>query len=92
MASARRGPTPLTPVNASNSVRSPALANPYRSSDSSRTTRTVNRDVSPPVGGRDAAVVAETRTSRPAPPTSTTGPSGSWASTRPLMDRITGPR
>jgi hypothetical protein len=79
---ASRGPTPLAVWSSSNSDRSSSVANPYRVSESSRTTRLVASRACSPTR-RPAIVPGLHCTASPTPPTSTTAPSGATAATRP---------
>src|SRR5690606_8101754 len=79
---ASRGPTPLAVCNSSNRSRAASSANPYRVSESSRTTRLVDSRAGWPT--RSSASVAGAQFRRnPTPATSTTAPSPPTSVTTP---------
>ena len=90
MASASRGPTPLAVCSSSNVFRSSSVANPYRVSESSRTTSEVATLARSP-GRSPASVPGVHCTSSPTPPTSITAPSGASAATVPGPVRRSSP-
>src|SRR5215472_2311004 len=89
MACASRGPTPLAVCSSSKVLRSSSVANPYRVSESSRTTRDVATRAGSPTRSR-ANVAGVHWTSKPTPPTSMTAPSGATAATHPVRWEIIG--